>query len=61
MNVGVLLHIRFLVKPFTTIFTWVGTGIAVNEHMRGESRGTLEGFSTLFANKLFFAATRRSS
>lgn len=47
VNVGVLLHVRLLMKPFTAILAGVGTGVRVNEQMRGQRGRALERFATL--------------
>jgi len=47
MNVGVLLHVRLLVKTFATVATWIGSGVTVYEQMGGEGRRSLERLTTL--------------
>lgn len=49
MNVRVLLHVGLLMEALAAISAWIGTRIAVNQQMRGQCAGTLEGLAALLA------------
>lgn len=57
MDISVLFHIRFLMKPFSTVFTRKWPGSTVDEYMCVQSRGPLESLSTAQATKIIFQAT----
>ena len=54
VNVRMLLHVAFLVKPLATIFAWKRARVWVNQHMGGESRWPFKRFVALFTRKQFF-------
>ena len=37
MDIGVLLHVGFLVEPFAAVDAWERPGVAMNEQMSGQS------------------------
>lgn len=49
VDVGVLLHVRLLVKPLSAVLARVGPGVRVDEQVRRERRGPLEGLAALLA------------
>lgn len=53
MNVGVLLHVALLMKPFAAVRAGVWSSITMNEEVRGQRAGPLERLATLFALKHF--------
>lgn len=61
MNVGMFLHVRFLVKSFTTELTRVWPGVRMYQQMSGQGRRPLERFATLFALENFLYIVHRST
>lgn len=53
MNVRVLLHVRLLVEPLAAVLAGVGPRVRVDEQVRGESGGALEGLATHLALEAF--------
>lgn len=51
MNIRVLLHIGFLMEPFSTVLAGIRSGTAMDKEMGAESRGTLESLPTMIALK----------
>lgn len=49
MDVGVLLHVGLLVEALATVGARIRTCVAVDEQMRGQGAGALEGLAALFA------------
>lgn len=49
VNVGVLLHVRLLVKPLPAVLARIGPSVRVNEQVRGQRRGALEPLPALLA------------
>ena len=47
MDVGVLLHVGFLVESFTAELARVGPRVGVNQQVRGQGRRPLEALSAL--------------
>lgn len=47
MDVGVLLHVRLLVKPFATILTGVRPRVGVDQEVSAECARPFEGFTAL--------------
>lgn len=58
MHEHVLLHIRLLVKSFTTIITRKWSDVGVNQHMGGQGRGALEMFTTSLTLKYLNSGMR---
>lgn len=54
VNVGVFLHVRFLVEPLAAVLAGVRPRVGVDEQVCGESGGAFEGFATHFTLKAFF-------
>ena len=54
----VFLHVRLLVKSFAAIITRKWSDVGVNQHVRGQSRGTLEMFTTSLALKYLNSGMR---
>lgn len=51
MDVGVLLHVRFLVEPLAAVLTWVGPRVRVDEQVGGQGGRALECLSAHFTLK----------
>jgi hypothetical protein len=51
VDVGVLLHVRLLVKPFATILTRIRPRVGMDQQMRRQSRAALKRFPALFARE----------
>lgn len=47
MNVGVLLHVRLLVKPLATILTGVRPRVGMDQEVSAECARPFEGFAAL--------------
>ena len=47
VNIGVLLHVRLLVEPFSTKWARVGAGVWMDEQVGRQGAASLEGLSTL--------------
>lgn len=54
VNVCVLLHVRFLVKPLPAVLTGVWPCVGVDEEVRGKGGGAFEGLAAHFAFEAFF-------
>lgn len=54
VNVRMLLHIRLLVEPLAAVLAGVRPRVRVDEEVRGEGGGALEGFAAHLALKAFF-------
>jgi len=52
------LHVRLLVKSFAAIIARKWPDVGVNQHMRGQGRGTLEMFTTSLALKYLNSSVR---
>ena len=53
MNIGMLLHVRFLMEPFTTVITRIWSSITVYQQMRGKCAASFESLCTLWTLKIF--------
>lgn len=49
MDVGVFLHVRLLMEPFTAVLAGIRPGVAVDQQVRWQRAGPLERFPALFA------------
>ncbi|GFY39916.1 hypothetical protein TNIN_362821 [Trichonephila inaurata madagascariensis] len=49
MNIGMFLHVRFLVEPLAAVLARVGPGVRMYEQVSGQGGGPLEGLPALFA------------
>lgn len=49
VNVGMFLHVRFLVEAFPTELTRIWSGIRMDEQVSGQGRGSLKGLAALMA------------
>ena len=47
MNIGVFLHVGFLMESFPTIVARVRPGVAVDEKVRGQSAAAFKSFPAL--------------
>jgi len=56
VDVGVFLHVRLLVEPFAAVLARVGSGVRVDQQVRGQSGRPLERLPALFALEDFFHA-----
>lgn len=54
----VFLHVRLLVKSFAAIIARKWPDVGVNQHMRGQGRGTLEMFTTSLALEYLNSSVR---
>lgn len=54
VNICVLLHVRFLVKPLPAVLTGVWPCVGVDEEVRGKGGGAFEGLAAHFAFEAFF-------
>ena len=52
MNIGVFLHIRFLMKSFPTKVAWIRPCVTVDKEMCGKGAASLESFPALRTLKL---------
>lgn len=60
MNVRVFLHVRLLVEPLAAVLAGVRPRVRVDEQVRGQSGGALEGFPAHLALKAFFLVKEES-
>lgn len=60
MYVRMLLHVGFLVKPFTAKLARIRSGVGMDQQVRGQRRRPLERFTALFALEQFLHVVRRS-
>lgn len=61
VNVRVFLHIRLLVEPLAAVLAGVRPRVRVDEQVRGESGGALEGFAAHLALEAFFLIKDKST
>lgn len=54
MNIGVFLHIRFLMEPFSAVLAGVRSGIRVDQQMRRQRARPFKGLTTLLTFEHFF-------
>lgn len=49
VNVCMFLHVGLLVEPLPAVLARVGPGVGVDQQVRGQGAGPLEGFTALLA------------
>ena len=59
MDVGMLLHVRLLVKSLSTILAWVRPRVGVDQQVRGQRGAPLERLAALLARERLLVVVNR--